>query len=184
MNTKDDAEFEVRGLPTVPVTRENFAPFGDLIEPVASDDPYGERDARLDLTQGTPRFYIMDEPAPGDSFGHITRHRSTTQCLASSCGSPWFIAVAPPYDLDVADAEPALEDIRGFIIPGHVSVMFHKGTWHAGPYFTRPSHIRFFNLELSDTNVADHHSSYLTKRFGLKLKFQPEHGDEIPGEQA
>jgi len=82
--------------------------------------------------------------------------------------------VAPPYDLDREDAEPALDDIRGFIIPGHVAVMFHKGTWHAGPYFAQPGHIRFFNLELSDTNVVDHHSSYLTKRFGIKLKFQPD----------
>ncbi|MEN3362818.1 MAG: hypothetical protein V7606_92, partial [Burkholderiales bacterium] len=30
----------------------------------------------------------------------------------------------------------------------------HRGTWHAGPYFTWES-IDFFNLEMADTNQVD-----------------------------
>jgi ureidoglycolate hydrolase len=162
---------DIRDLPARPVTPERFAPFGQVIEPVHDGELFGPKDAQLDLTSGTPRFYLMDLPSPGVTFGHITRHRRTTQCLASSCGSPWLIAVAPPLDLDRDDAEPDLDAIEGFVVPGHTAVMLFKGTWHAGPFFAAPDRIRFFNLELSDTNQVDHQSSFLTERFGLRLRF-------------
>jgi ureidoglycolate hydrolase len=161
----------VRDLMAVPATVENFAPFGQFVEPVHDGAPFGPRDAQLDLSAGTPRFYLMDLPAPGAVFGHITRHRRTTQCLGSSCGSPWLIAVAPP--TGEGQAEPDLEAIKGFVVPGHSFIMLWKGTWHAGPFFSAPDRIRFFNLELSDTNQVDHQSSMLRERFGLLLRLTP-----------
>jgi ureidoglycolate hydrolase len=161
----------VRDIAITPLTSETFAPFGDLIEPTEDGVPFGAGDARLDLTQGTPRLYIMRLPRRGRVFQQITRHRGVTQCLAAMQGKSWLIAVAPPRGADDPKAEPALEDIRAFRIPGTVAIKLHRGTWHAGPFFDDEEEISFLNLELSDTNEVDHQSSQLARRFGHSLRF-------------
>jgi len=155
------------------ITREAFAPFGELIEPGEDGAPFGAADARLELGAGTPRFYIMRLPRRGLVFHQITRHRRVTQCLASVGGGTWLLAVAPPLDIDAPRAEPAQDQIRGFRIPGDVAVKLHRGTWHAGPFF-EAEEMSFFNLELTDTNETDHQSSALIRRFGLPFRFQPD----------
>ena len=35
-------------------------------------------------------------------------------------------------------------------------IKLHQATWHAGPFFLEAQHMDFYNLELSDTNIADH----------------------------
>ena len=154
-----------RRLLVEPVTPDAFAPFGTVISASADGDVFGPRDARLHLDAGTPRFYVMQLQRRPFRFERITRHRNVTQCLASNDGSPWLLAVAPPGDADDPNAEPALDDIRGFCIPGGVAVALHRGTWHAGPYFEQET-LGFFNLELADTNAVDHQNSDLVARFG------------------
>ncbi|MGQ9369282.1 ureidoglycolate lyase [Azospirillum sp. ST 5-10] len=159
-------------LPLEPISRAAFAPFGHLVEAIEDGVLYGPDDARLDLAQGTPRFYIMRlDPRPM-LVRRITRHRRVTQCLASVGGRPWAIAVAPPDGLDDAAAEPAPERIRAFLVPGDAAVVLHRGTWHAGPYFDGDS-LSFFNLELSDTNEVDHHNAHLDRRHGVALRLVP-----------
>lgn len=165
-----DATAKVRDLPVRTVSKENFAPFGELIAPIEDGVPFGADDAKLDLTQGTPRLYVMRLPRKGLVFRQITRHRNVTQCLSALGGKSWLMAVAPPKNFDDPDAEPALEDIAGFLIPGTVAVKLHRGTWHAGPFF-EDEEINFLNLELSDTNEVDHQNSLLAKRFGFALRF-------------
>jgi ureidoglycolate lyase len=160
----------VRDIPVRPLTRETFAPFGDLIAPTEDGVPFGQGDAALDLTRGTPRLYIMRLPPKGLVFRQITRHRSVTQCLAAMGGRAWFLAVAPPIGLDDPAAEPALRDIAAFRVPGDVALKLHRGTWHAGPFF-EDKEISFLNLELSDTNEVDHQNSLLAERFGFALRF-------------
>ena len=161
----------VRELPARTVTHEAFAPFGDLIAPIEDGIPFGRDDAKLDFSQGTPRLYIMRLPRKGLVVRQITRHRGVTQCLAALGGKSWFLGVAPPKEADNPKAEPKLEDIAGFLIPGTVAVKLHRGTWHAGPFF-EDEEINFINLELSDTNEVDHQNSYLEKRFGFALRFK------------
>jgi ureidoglycolate hydrolase len=112
----------------------------------------------------------MRLPNKGLVLRQITRHRNVTQCLSALGGKSWLMAVAPPKNVDDPSAEPALEDIVGFHIPGTVAVKLHRGTWHAGPYF-EDEEINFLNLELSDTNEVDHQTSMLAKRFGFGLRF-------------
>ena len=150
-------------LVPAPITAEGFAPYGQLIVPTEDGVPFGTEDARLDLTRGTPRFYIMRLPNRGLGFDRITRHDQVTQCLASVGGVDWYIAVAPPPDN--ADAEPGPEDIRAFHVPGNVAIKLHLGTWHVGPFFT-PDEVSFFNLELADTNVVDHRNCDLAAIHG------------------
>jgi ureidoglycolate hydrolase len=161
--------FTMRDLTIETLTAESFAPFGTVIPPMDDGVEFGPHDAQLDLSQGTPRFYAMRIPGRGHIVKQITRHRHVTQTLASVGGHDWLMAVAPPADLDKDDAEPALGAIRAFRIPGDVAVMLFAGTWHAGPLFEGGTQ-SFFNLELADTNVVDHHTCKLTVRFGVALQ--------------
>lgn len=170
MLTTVEETVAVRDLPVRALTRENFTPFGDLITPAEDGLKFGAADAKLDLSRGTPRLYIMRIPRRGLVFRQITRHRNVTQCLAAMGEKSWLIAVAPPGRIDDATAEPLLEDIVAFRVPGTVAIKLHLGTWHAGPYFEEDQ-ISFLNLELSDTNEADHQNSHLVERFGAALRF-------------
>ena len=158
-------------LPIVDLTPQRFAPYGSVVAPRAGSDPVRAEDAPLDLGGGKPRFYAMRLPPRGLTVTAITRHRRVTQALASVGGHTWFLAVAPPLAVDDPAAEPALDDIRAFRIPGDVAVMLHKGTWHAGPLF-EGNEQSFFNLELADTNDTDHHTSDLVARYGCALRLR------------
>jgi ureidoglycolate hydrolase len=148
-----------------------FAPFGDVIAALEDGAPFGQGTATLDLSRGTPRFYIMGLSGRGQRFSRITRHRQVTQCLASVGGRPWWIAVAPPFGVDDPEAQPALEDIKAFRIPGDVAIKLHRGTWHAGPFFEGEK-MSFFNLELADTNETDHQSCDLAQIHGVTFAFE------------
>ena len=159
-----------RELVAAPITAAGFAPFGCLITPLADGSRAGAIDASLDLAGGKPRFFIMDLDYRGMEFARITRHRAVTQVLASAAARPWLLGVAPPHGPHGPRAEPLLEDIAAFAIPGGVAVLLYRGTWHAGPFFHDPS-MAFFNLELEDTNEADHQSCDLAARYGVTLRF-------------
>jgi ureidoglycolate lyase len=156
-------------LPVQDLTSEAFALYGTVIVPMEDGVPFSDEDAPLDFGSGTPRLYAMRIPARGLTVTRITRHRLVTQALASVGGHTWFLAVAPPVAVDDPRAEPALGDIRAFRIPGDVAVMLYKGSWHAGPLFEGPAQ-SFFNLELADTNVIDHHTCNLVERYGCALR--------------
>jgi ureidoglycolate hydrolase len=127
---------------------ESFAPFGTVGMPLG-DGAHGAADVALDLSQGRPRFYIMRLEGRGLSFDRMARHDRVTQCLGTTDGQPWLIAVAP------ADVRaPTVADIRAFRIPADQFIALSHGTWHAGPYFSQPRR-DFYNLELTDTNKAD-----------------------------
>ncbi|ODN69481.1 ureidoglycolate lyase [Methylobrevis pamukkalensis] len=160
----------VRPLAIEDLTPEAFEAFGTVIPPMEDGVEFGAQDAALDLTQGTPRFYTMRIPGRGLVCKQITRHRHVTQTLASAGGHDWVMAVAPPRDLDDPDAAPVLEEIRAFRIPGDTAVMLLAGAWHAGPLFEAGAERSFFNLELADTNIVDHHTVKLTERYGVMLE--------------
>jgi ureidoglycolate lyase len=160
---------EIRDLPVEPLSPEAFAPYGTVIPPMEDGTAFGPQDAALHFGAGTPRFYAMRLPNRGLDISRITRHREVTQVLGSAGGYPWLLAVAPPPTENTRNAEPALEDIRAFRVPGDAAVMLLRGAWHAGPLFETPE-ASFFNLELSDTNVTDHWSCDLVKRYGVMLR--------------
>lgn len=152
-----------------PNGRERFSACGELVLPGedgAVFDPSSSMDCDLDLSQGTPRFYIMRLRDREKRFDRITYHEKVTQCLALSSPSTlsgWYLAVAPPTYTqgDETVVYPDLEKgVVVYRIPHGVIVKLHKGTWHAGPLWDpkEASVAEFMNLELSDTNVVDHHT--------------------------
>lgn len=139
-------------LPVKPLTPDAFTPYGQVIEPTPDGQPYGGADAQLDLSQGTPRFYIMHLENRGLQFSLITRHNWCTQCLGSlALNQPWYLAVAAPS----VQAKPQPQTLQAFRITGPCFIKLNLGTWHAGPFFEAAT-MDFYNLELSDTNVVDH----------------------------
>lgn len=154
-----------RSLAVAAIAPASFAPFGQVIRASADGAVFGPDDAQLQLSEGTPRFYIMRLPHRGRRFQAITRHRRCTQCLGSLGGQSWLMAVAPPGDRPA----PNPEEIRAFEIPGDCFIKLHVGTWHAGPYFDAPE-VSFYNLELSDTNVTDHDTCDLRSRYQLEFE--------------
>ena len=74
------------------LTAEAFAPFGQVVSVEEDGVPFGEGDARLDLAQGTPRFYIMRLRDKDLSFERITFHHCVTQCLGALGETSWYMA--------------------------------------------------------------------------------------------
>jgi len=158
-------------LPVHELTPAAFAPFGQVVAPSADGKNFDAEDAQLELSRGTPRFYIMSLDHRDLTFTVITRHLSVTQVLASVGGKPWLIAVAPPNDPDDKTKMPDPARIMAFRVPGTLAIKLHRSTWHAGPFFDGPT-CDFFNLELSDTNVTDHFSCRLDQTYGMAFRFK------------
>eukprot|EP00238_Polyblepharides_amylifera_P008160 CAMPEP_0196584238 /NCGR_PEP_ID=MMETSP1081-20130531/46293_1 /TAXON_ID=36882 /ORGANISM="Pyramimonas amylifera, Strain CCMP720" /LENGTH=128 /DNA_ID=CAMNT_0041905375 /DNA_START=469 /DNA_END=855 /DNA_ORIENTATION=- len=125
---------------------------------------YGQDSAQLDLSQGTPRFYIMRLPARGLQFGNITHHKRVSQCLGGLSDKPWYMAVARS-----GLEEPQEEDIEAFEVPPGTFIKLEAGTWHAGPLFDEPQTQDFYNLELSDTNQNDHYNTWYEAPIQVRL---------------
>jgi ureidoglycolate lyase len=153
-------------LPSVPLTLAAFASFGQVIAPSDDGTLFGPSEAQLILNNGTPRLYIMRLQTRGLAFDKITRHVRVTQCLAAIGGGEWLLAVAPPLAPDDRAAMPDPASIQAFRISGPVGIKLHRGTWHAGPFFTAPT-MDFLNLELSDTNETDHVDCHLGRDHGV-----------------
>ena len=152
-------------LKAIPITAENFRPFGQLITPQSDQVAFNPQDAQLNLENGIPRFYIMQLHQRGRRFHTITRHCLCTQCLGALEGHSWFLGVAPPGH----KLQPNPKDIVVFEIPGDRFVKLEQGTWHAGPYFDAPT-VSFYNLELSNTNEVDHTTCDLRATYGVEFE--------------
>lgn len=141
-------------LRSVVATRENFAPFGQLIaESLDGDLFHPSTDAVLDLSEGTPRFYLMKlEGGRPLRVDRITCHQKVTQCLgALGTDEDFYLVVHEP------TAEVNISGLKAFCVPPRHFVKLHKGTWHVGPLWTGADDARtFVNLELTDTNEVDH----------------------------
>ncbi|HZP70692.1 MAG TPA: ureidoglycolate lyase [Pseudolabrys sp.] len=164
----------VTAIPARPLDAMLFAPYGEVIYPRAAGsqfdvNPYdpetSAEEARLTLSNGTPRLWIMRLKKNGLAFSKLARHRRVSQCLGSLQGKEWFVAVAPPND--TADGvQPELARLAAFRIPGDCVIKLHVATWHAGPHFTH-SECLFFNLENLDTNKRDFEDYDLPNEFRI-----------------
>lgn len=152
-------------LSPLAITDPAFLDYGQPITPVDDLTPYGRGDAKLFFDDGPIRFYIMNLDNIGESASALTRHAHCSQCLASADAEPWWIAVAAPnLESDVID----VSTIRLFRVEPRQAIKLNPGTWHAGPFF-KASTAMFFNLELSNTKLADHVTRQLDQPIDLVL---------------
>ena len=123
-------------LQPMPLTRERFAPYGDVIEALP------ERTAPMN----TARFERFDDlcRVETDADGHVSisiarcrivttlpyrfdtveRHPHGSQAFVPLDGSRFVVVVAPPSAVvDVAE-------LAAFVTNGRQGVNYHRGTWH------------------------------------------------------
>ncbi len=141
-------------LAAATLTREAFAPYGQVIWPEEDGCDWQLGDAELDLNQGLPRFYLMRLAANELRVRELAAHRQVTQCLGVMDPYPWQIAVAPASH-SADQPIDATTEIQAFTVPPRCILKLHPGTWHAGPLFAHPGELVFCNLELRDTNSQD-----------------------------
>jgi ureidoglycolate lyase len=134
-----------------------LASYGTLILPTEDGAIFDSDSAQLTLNRGIPRFYFMNLRKREMNITHITRHTQVTQCLAALNGQRWFVLLGAPDEPDNPQALPNAATLQAFEFVGQQALALHRGTWHAGPFFMDEAMV-FANLELSDTNTADHHT--------------------------
>lgn len=118
-----------------PLTREAFAPFGDVVEAGGdgrlinrgTTENYDEL-ARIDvaLERGRPRLCIY-RAAPvrlPHPVRRLERHALGSQCFVPLAGQRFVAVVAPAGDPLDAGA------IRAFLTNGRQGVNYRRGTWH------------------------------------------------------
>ncbi|GAB4852180.1 hypothetical protein Ancab_016371 [Ancistrocladus abbreviatus] len=177
-------KLEVVKLGVIEATPATFEEFGQVIEASPDGHEFGPYDAQLDLSRGTPRFYIMHLENRPLKFSTITHHAKVTQCLGSIGGHVWYLGVAKPSIVVPVESAsdtgkeiarsphghfyvpPDVDDVRVFKVNGTKFLKLNIGTWHAGPLF-KAGVMDFYNLELSNTNVVDHTTYDFRKRNGL-----------------
>ncbi len=104
------------------MTRENFAPFGVLIDSRGS--------VEIDLGQETQSLTGATAEHRPLRFEFMARHRHTMQVFSPLASSQCVIAVAPPNEKNAPD----IERVTAFFVDGHLPYAYHKGTWHTPPF--------------------------------------------------
>lgn len=170
-NASSLAATTVRNYRAQVASADNIRLYGTLLEALDDGVAFGALDARLQLSRGTPRFYVMKLKKRPMLVTRITRHLAVTQALASLNGKRWYVLLAPPDEPDNANALPDINRLEAFCITGSQALVLHRSTWHAGPYFVEDE-VDFVNLELSDTNVVDHHNARLDVEFGVVAQLE------------
>ena len=113
---------EVIRLKPEPMTRENFEPFGVLIDSRGA--------VEIDLGDGKPSMTGTTSEWRPFRFEYMARHQRTMQVFSPLASSQSIVAVAPACD----DAAPRVEEVRAFLVDGRLPYAFHKGTWHTPPF--------------------------------------------------
>lgn len=115
-----------------PLTKEAFAPFGDVIDvPVAAGRTYYEEalgnlrpnaQASLSMTFREP---TPDRPLKSDL---LERHEFSSQTFVPVDVGRWLIVVAP----HAKAGGPDLAGLKAFIATGKQGVTYKPNTWHHG----------------------------------------------------
>ncbi|WP_435102611.1 ureidoglycolate lyase [Arhodomonas sp. AD133] len=124
-------------LETQPLTREAFAPFGDVIaaDEAAESFPINNGSttrfhdlARIELLGEDPRPLISifrgQAFAPPLAIKMLERHPLGSQAFVPLSGRPYLVVVAPRGET----VDPA--DVRAFYVRGDQGVNYHAGVWH------------------------------------------------------
>ncbi len=111
-------------LEVQPMTRESFAPYGELL---------GERgEIAIDLDGGPASVATETVEARSLRFDFLGRHQKTEQVVSPIGGTQSIIAVAPS-----SEENPNLPDVErlaAFLIDGTSAFKLHRGIWHTSAF--------------------------------------------------
>lgn len=119
-----------------PLTREAFAPFGDVIQAddsvrhftindgnteryhdLAHIDPGADGRAIVSIFRGLPRALPF-------TITMMERHPKASQAFIPLSGRPYLVVVA------ARESTPTVGDLRVFLCQGHQGVNYARGVWH------------------------------------------------------
>lgn len=119
-----------------PLTRETFAPFGDVIQAddsvrhftinegnteryhdLANIDPGADGRAIVSIFRGQPRTLPF-------AITMMERHPKASQAFIPLSGRPYLVVVA------ARESTPTVDDLRVFLCQGHQGVNYARGVWH------------------------------------------------------
>lgn len=109
-------------LEVQPMTREAFAPFGELISERGQID--------IDLDGGQAGFVAQTVEKRPMLFDFLGRHRRTEQVFSPLGGAQSVLAVAMPSDEDTPDEHK----MAAFLVDGTCAFKLHRGTWHTSVF--------------------------------------------------
>ena len=153
----------MRTLMIEPLTKEAFAPFGDVIETDGSD--------HFMINNGsTMRFHklaTVETAKPEDNaiisifraqprelpfaVTMLERHPLGSQAFIPLLGNPFLIVVAPVGDVPVSGS------VRAFLSNGRQGINYHRGVWHH-PVLTIEKRDDFLVVDRSGSgNNCDEH---------------------------
>lgn len=124
----------IRELVAKPLTREAFAPFGDVI--AAEGDSFPINDGRTERFHALARVDLLGEDAQailsvfrGQPLEPLVidlmeRHPLGSQAFVPLDNREYWVVVAPPGEFDA-------ELVQVFLAGGHQGVNYRAGTWHA-----------------------------------------------------
>ncbi len=147
-----------------PLTREAFAPFGDVVEFEGSDSfpiNHGMADRYHDLAGvqlsgdqsraiiSLVASHLFDMPRRVD---HLEYHPFGSQAFLPLDASPFIVVVSPAAD------EPDLQQLQAFVTNGKQGINYHLGTWHH-VLLTPYAAMRFICVDRAGPgqNCVDHH---------------------------
>ena len=128
-------------IPRQALTREDFAPFGDVISKDGLErlpiDIYGDAAnvyVPSDFESDQPTEFLLTNCRLREfRVLFMERHVELTQTFIPLRGDPILIVVAPPECPEI-DGMPAIDRIRAFIVPGACAINLKRGTWHEFPF--------------------------------------------------
>jgi ureidoglycolate lyase len=119
-------------LKTQPLTREAFAPFGQVLDFQPGDIARRNFSAELfnDRSGARPNLRVQrTEPTPLPLMATvIERHRHSSQMFAPISGGPFLVVVFSPD----GSGQPRIEAGCAFVADGFQAVNYNRDTWHHG----------------------------------------------------
>jgi ureidoglycolate lyase len=132
----DRSEVRINALPVERLTKEGFAPFGDVVEMDGAEElkinqGYARRFvdlAKLDLSreEGRPMISIVRArqwPLPM-RIRMLERHPLGSQCFYPLSRHDWLVVVA------AGDKTPDLSTLRCFLATGTQGINYRANVWH------------------------------------------------------
>ena len=158
-------------LPIAPMTKESFAPFGELWNP---DERPSERRiiSRTDYEHdGQTTVGVIWQPYETLSFNELERHFGVSQSFVQLSGPPSIVCAAPATDPDDPFDVPNPSDVRAFLIDPNSGWCFKRGVWHSlNRHVLAPPGATYIiiNSKPNPTQVVNYETStgYLSRDLG------------------
>jgi ureidoglycolate lyase len=128
----------MKEISTKILTRENFEPFGTIIElpstkPTISNNSLDYWGALTELDMEKPQVSFLVVKKRDFSIDKMERHVKLTEALIPLEGTSVF-PLASPKNVEDPKAKVPLDELAAFLLDGSKGIVMKKGTWHWAPF--------------------------------------------------